>query len=805
MKYSTVYGWVISAALFVWMMWNAWILFQADFYTIEALFYLAKAQIVYDGYFPKLPTMGITYPLVSFQMVLLMYPLAGAMAPMAASSLGILVIFRYLWHLSDKADVHPLFHLSLTLFFFFNPAVIYMGVSGSSFYMIILANIVLLYHLLNYLDTSSTFNLAMAGIFYSLLIFVDFIFLWVFIFFLPVILLVVSRNLEFSSFFELQGFKALFKESNLRNYFIGKSIASIFMFTILPGASILLYLFFNNLFTDNFFDFLDNANYNFRVIEEMAIGNVAGVQQDFFFLSSPNNFLLSIILLCPFLPLLVINAVRDPLKLYILFLPITIKFFEITRMNIPIIISQGYLLVSVVAFFGLIQLNKGVLSRRFKGVLVAVLALFSIWFNHKYFQFESTHEERQAYHEFMDKAPETLRTLFFGRTDPLGTTQERRSPFRFFSSPLDQEEVRELRSVITDPQNTDFGLTADRQATESVQSPLLTTSRNSGFDFRYDPRIDGFTDRTLLPELLYTGDNPHLQTAVFLREISSSENRVLADDATAYPVIALHGRIRDFALPYENDYITFISNPEFYAGYILIPSRESFYQRFDMVYNVAPGLGTPDIPYRILFDNGVWMVLETVNVVRLARELTTLFVPEFPETETYHSVVLASNDQSDLARRNLRRLRSRYNDLQVLPVMTEADGNQWIRWRVVTGRFPDRESAVRWRVRQLADEDLHYHTHTTIDNRLFQPAETFDRQLQSWSLLLGRVNREADAEQLLKLWGEFGLSELRIGQEEGEYLLLTGFYNDFIAAELLAGYLSRQSFQRVLIHELPAR
>lgn len=121
MKYSAIYGWVLSLFLFIWMIWNAWILFQADFYTIESLFYLAKAQIVYNGYFPKLPTMGITYPLVPFQMVLLLYPIAGMMAPMAASALGVFTIFRYLWHLCDKANMHPLYHLSLTGFFFLIP------------------------------------------------------------------------------------------------------------------------------------------------------------------------------------------------------------------------------------------------------------------------------------------------------------------------------------------------------------------------------------------------------------------------------------------------------------------------------------------------------------------------------------------------------------------------------------------------------------------------------------------------------------------------------------------------------------
>lgn len=804
MKYSAIYGWVLSLFLFIWMIWNAWILFQADFYTIESLFYLAKAQIVYNGYFPKLPTMGITYPLVPFQMVLLLYPIAGMMAPMAASALGVFTIFRYLWHLCDKANMHPLYHLSLTGFFFFNPAVIYMGVSGSAFYMIILMNIALLYHLLQYLDSSSTFNLAMAGIFYSLLIFVDFIFLWVFIFFLPVILLIVSRNLEFSTFFEYQGFKALFRENSLRTYFIGKSIASIFMFTILPGASILLYLFFNNLFTDNFFDFLDNANYNFRVIEEMAVGIVADIQQDFFFLSSTNNFLLSILLLSPFLPLLVIHAVRQPLKLYILFLPITIKFFEITRMNIPIVVSQGYLLISVVAFFGIVRLNQDLLPRRLGAVFVVIFTVISVWFNHKYFQYESTNEERQAYYEFMMRAPESLRSLFLEREDPPGMATARSSPFRFFTVGSDPQEDRELSSDVSGPALPDFA-SEDGSSSEMAQSPILLTSRNLSFDFRFDPRIDGFTDRTLLPELLYTGDNPHLQVAIFLRELSSSEARILADDATAYPVVALHGRIRDFVLPYENDYISFISNPERYADYILIPSRESFYQRFDMVYNVAPGLGTPDIPYRILFDNGTWMVLEAVNVVRLARELTPLFVPEFPEMETYHSIVLVSNDQSDLARRNLRLLRSRHNDLQVIPVFTEADGNEWIRWRVVTGRFADREEAVRWRTRHLADQDLHYHTNSGLDNRLFQPLESFDPSLQTWSLHLGRFSREADAEQIAELWEEFGLGELRIEEFEREFLLLTGFYNDFLAAELMAGYLSQQSFQRVTLHELPLR
>ena len=803
MRNSSSLAWFFSVLLFLWLIWVAWILRQADFHTLESLFYTTKALIVYEGYFPKLPTVGITYPLIPFQAVLLLFPIAGAFSPVVASSLGVTVIFRYLWHLGHKSEVHILFYFSILLLFFLNPSIIYLAVSGGSYYMLILATIALLHHLLNYVDSASTYNIAMAGIFYTSLIFVDFIFIWLFLFFLPVILIITSRNIADKNISNQYGIKALFQENRLQSFFIGKSISSAFMFTILPGAAFLLYLFFNHLFTNHFFDFLDNANYNYRVIEYNSIITVSETQQEFFFLGSFNDFFISIILLAPFLFFLIFLSVREPLKLYILFIPAFIIFFDLIKENVPQITSNFYQLLIIISLFGILRIKNISIPKWFTGVSIAIMTLLTVWFNHQYFLYESNRYESEAYTEIIERLPDSINAILIGNRDDSNQFVSEDSPFRVLSRSrnLDVNSSDESQSFIFE--NEDSSSEPTNSSIDNQTTLRGITLSNHSFDFRFDSRIDGYTDRTNLSEVEYVGDNPDLQTALFLRQITSSSSRVLIDDATSYAIVALHGRIRDFILPYENDYVTFLSNPEEYAEFILIPSRENPRQNYDMVYNLAPALGNPDIPYRILFDNGVWMVLETVNVVKLANETEPLlFTPNLLPQEPFHSVVLATHDQSLFAQRNLRRLRTQHHNLHLIPVIAEADGFQWYRWKIAAGRFSEVASAIVWRFDQLPDRDYQYHFHSSIDPQLFQPLNDYNADEQTWSLMFGRFSREEDALMVMKLWEDFGVDNLRINQEGAEYMLLTGFYNDFTAAELIAEYLSLLTYQRVSVYEI---
>lgn len=804
MKFSNVIAWFFTFLLFLWYFWNAWILRQADIYTLESLFYITKSLIVYDGYFPKLPTIGVTYPLIPFQIVLILYPIAGSMAPVVASVLGVTIVFRYLWHLGLKQEVHVLFYISIIILFFLNPSLIYLATSGGSYYMLLLSTVVLLHHLLSYVETNSTYNIAMSGIFYTCLIFVDFVFIWLFLFFLPVILLITSKSIVIQSFFEKEGVKALFRENQLQSFFIGKTISSAFMFTILPVATLLLYLFFNHLFTDHFFDFIDSAKYNYRVIEYNSILNVASTQQEFFFLRSINDFIISIVLLVPTLFLLLFIAIREPLKLYILLLPAFIIFFDLLKENVPQVTSEFYQLLLIISIFGILRLKNN-LPKWSIGTLLVILSLIIVWFNHQYFLYESNRLESRAYSEvYQSYIPDSFKSLLTRNSDNSEQFLLEDSPFRLLSRSRSSDVYDEdapLSNNIGNEYNS--GVTPGETTTEPSDLRGITLT-NYSFDFSFDSRIDGYVDRTEMPNVSYIGDNPSLQAAIFLRQISSRTSRILVDDATSYSVVALHGRVKDFVLPYENDYITFLSNPEKYADYILIPSRENPHQNFDMVYNLAPGLGSPDIPYRILFDNGVWMVMETINVLRLAAETQEpLIRPEIKQHEPFHSIVLVTNDQSQLSQRNFRRMRPHYSNLHLIPDIQEADGNQWIRWKIAIGKFPNVEEAVIWRMNRLPDTDYHYHYHSLIDPRLFPSSEQYDTEEQLWSLIFGRFTNEEHAIEIMQLWEDFGIDKLRIDQEEDQFLLLAGYYDDFTAAELLSSYLSQLSFQRVTVHELP--
>jgi hypothetical protein len=101
--------------------------------------------------------------------------------------------------------------------------------------------------------------------------------------------------------------------------------------------------------------------------------------------------------------------------------------------------------------------------------------------------------------------------------------------------------------------------------------------------------------------------------ADWLRGASSFERRILADDATAYKIIAHHGRSADFVMPMENDFITYLSNPGQMAAYVLVPAAGNPLRRFDLLYYQLPMVqeGSLSLRYTQEFRNDSWVIFST--------------------------------------------------------------------------------------------------------------------------------------------------------------------------------------------------
>ncbi|KPP94755.1 MAG: hypothetical protein HLUCCA01_08850 [Bacteroidetes bacterium HLUCCA01] len=515
MKYSALTGSILAMVLAAVYVNLGWWMQQEGFFSSEALFYVAKADMFYSGIVPRLAVFGVTFPLLPFQAVLVLFPLTGLFTPVVASALGMAFLFRFLWSVAEKRGMEWGWKLGLLVIFLANPGFLYAAMSGQSIYLLLIFFSGFLYYMLTYLDEPSTFSIAMAGVFYTGIIFVQFSYVWIFVFILPVLLLISLRGVEVESVRNQLTLEILFDDSYRRNLFVRKVLATSFLLLILPAGALALYMYYNHLFAGYSMFFLNSASVNAELISSRSIESVPGIQQYYFFSLSNLDFALLLLTAVPFATLLLITSLKDPLKVYILSIPLLIVFFHLSRENIAIVNMPLFMLVGISVITAAPMMQQQYVSRRNIGRIFLLLSLLSVYFNYTYMA-SSTHTSER---EFVQVA------LGGGVS---GTTL------------ADQEVARWLRS--------------------------------------------------------HTG----------------TDKRVMADDATTYRVIAFHGRSEEFVLPMENDFITYLSNPEM-ASYILVPAAENMFRRFDLLYNQLSAVqdGALSGAYTEVFRNDAWVVFAT--------------------------------------------------------------------------------------------------------------------------------------------------------------------------------------------------
>lgn len=89
---------------------------------------------------------------------------------------------------------------------------------------------------------------------------------------------------------------------------------------------------------------------------------------------------------------------------------------------------------------------------------------------------------------------------------------------------------------------------------------------------------------------------------------------ILADDATAYRIIALSAPAKRFLVPAQNRFLSAFEQPETYVQYILINKRESVLSNFSLLsQNMLLKLDQKQVDYKTCIEDQNWMLLQLVR------------------------------------------------------------------------------------------------------------------------------------------------------------------------------------------------
>jgi hypothetical protein len=352
---------------------------HAGYHNHESLFYIEKASIIFHGAGDRLKVIGLTSPIFPFYGMLPFYALNANLAPVIASCIGTALLFLVIGICVIKTTNENFFVLILIIMFVFHPGILFTACSGKGIYLSLIFFFLFFYNIFRFYYSNTTFHISIASIILVILVFCDYRFIWITLFFIPLIISIAIQSLNLS---EKQSVFRLFMSFNnpsLRRKLVNKTFAMYVIIFILPIISIFCYKILNQTHANDFNYFNDNPYATWEVLVDKLESSITPVIDNY---SIPEVSFLTSVRVLVFCPLILLGAYffrSNTQHLITILIPFgLLEFFKIKYDNS--FLSIEYYLIFLVMSFLTVVFKGHIISRRlgFKA-LIAMLMVIQIY------------------------------------------------------------------------------------------------------------------------------------------------------------------------------------------------------------------------------------------------------------------------------------------------------------------------------------------------------------------------------------------------------------------------------------------
>src|SRR5258708_3928884 len=230
---------------------------KLGYYNQESLFYIEKTKILLDGLGNRLKVMGLTAPILPFYGAFI-FSKGGLLAPVIASAVGTALLFYIMALTLIKRTNDDFYLVMLIVLFLFHPGLLYAACSGKSIYMVLIFFYLFFFHIIRFYSSNTTFHISIASICLVILVFCDYKFIWLTLFFIPLVLFIATQSLNLGEKETIFRLYQSFNNPALRRKLVNKTFAIYVILFILPLASILIYKMLNLTHANDFDYFLES-------------------------------------------------------------------------------------------------------------------------------------------------------------------------------------------------------------------------------------------------------------------------------------------------------------------------------------------------------------------------------------------------------------------------------------------------------------------------------------------------------------------------------------------------------------------
>jgi hypothetical protein len=407
MRNPSRYLLLVAALLAVYYVLCGFYLNHLGYYSQEALFYMEKSKIILDGMGDKLKVMGLTAPILPFYSSFIFSYISFVPPPVIASAICMAILFYLIASALIKRADDIFYIFILLILFLLHPGILYAATSGKSISLVLVFFFLFFFNLLKFYRSNTTFHVSIASLCLVILIFCDYNFIWLTLFFIPLVLSITIKSLNLGEQESIFRLHQSFNNPSLRRKLINKTFALYIILFILPITCVVCYKLLNLTHAQDL-DYFNQSPYaTWTVLSDKLSFDQLSTSLVYQLPETSVLLSLKMLVFCP-LMIVAIFLFRDS-TYQILTLLTPFAFIEFLHIkNDKVFLSQEYYLIFLVLAMLCILYRAQIVKRQ--GILkliVSILAVVQLFTGYIFLKNSSISEERHFISMIENRTPDT--------------------------------------------------------------------------------------------------------------------------------------------------------------------------------------------------------------------------------------------------------------------------------------------------------------------------------------------------------------------------------------------------------------
>jgi hypothetical protein len=406
MDKRTLYLILITLGIAVYYLFLGIYLNKLGYYNQESLFYLEKNNIHFVCVGNRLKVMGLTTPILPFYGSAIFSPFK-QFAPVIASAIGTAILFYIMATTLIRRTNDDFYFAVLIVLFLFHPGILYTACSGKSIYMVLIFFYLFFFNIIRFYKSNTTFHVSIASICLVILVFCDYKFIWLTLFFIPLVMFIAIQSLNLSEKETTFRLSQSFNNPALRRKLINKTFAIYIIIFILPLASIFIFKMLNLTHANDFDYFIDSPYATWSVLTDRLNFDQATSFAHYQPMQISPLVTASVVLFCPMILVAIYLFRQNTYQILTIAAPIAfVEFLQIKYDKI--FLSNEYFLMFLVLSLLCITFRAYTLRHQVSlKIILSILVVVQLYTGYTFLKGSFLAEERNFVKILFNPAPDS--------------------------------------------------------------------------------------------------------------------------------------------------------------------------------------------------------------------------------------------------------------------------------------------------------------------------------------------------------------------------------------------------------------